>query len=116
MSCGLDSWINQPIPLVVDHIDGDTSNHSLDNLRLVCPNCDALSSTYKKRNIKNIKHTSDGRSVRRKEDYDAKLKHNGFNRVTRVREHGICEECGTTFPKRKHSQKYCSRSCADKHR
>lgn len=34
------------VPLVADHIDGNWRNNNEDNLRLVCPNCDALSPTY----------------------------------------------------------------------
>ncbi len=34
------------VPLVADHMDGEWRNNAEDNLRLVCPNCDALSSTY----------------------------------------------------------------------
>lgn len=34
------------VPLVADHIDGNWRNNAEQNLRLVCPNCDALSPTY----------------------------------------------------------------------
>ena len=34
------------VPLVADHIDGNWRNNSEKNLRLLCPNCDSLSSTY----------------------------------------------------------------------
>lgn len=34
------------VPLVADHIDGNWRNNVEGNLRLVCPNCDALSPTY----------------------------------------------------------------------
>lgn len=34
------------IPLVADHIDGNWRNNNESNLRLICPNCDALSPTY----------------------------------------------------------------------
>ena len=34
------------IPLVADHIDGNWRNNVENNLRLVCPNCDSLSSTF----------------------------------------------------------------------
>lgn len=34
------------VPLVADHIDGNWKNNIEENLRLVCPNCDALSPTY----------------------------------------------------------------------
>lgn len=33
-------------PLVADHIDGNWRNNIESNLRLLCPNCDALTSTY----------------------------------------------------------------------
>lgn len=34
-------------PLEIDHIDGNPYNNHVDNLRLVCPNCHSLTSTYK---------------------------------------------------------------------
>jgi len=34
------------VPLVADHIDGNWRNNTEENLRLICPNCDALSPTY----------------------------------------------------------------------
>lgn len=37
--------------LEIDHIDGDSTNHKPENLRVLCPNCHALTSTYKARNI-----------------------------------------------------------------
>jgi hypothetical protein len=46
--CGWDK-INSKIgysPLVADHIDGNWRNNQEDNLRLICPNCDSLTSTY----------------------------------------------------------------------
>lgn len=32
---------------VLDHIDGDCSNNKRENLRLICPNCDSQTSTFK---------------------------------------------------------------------
>jgi hypothetical protein len=48
--CGVSEWNGKPIVLVLDHIDGNSDNWSLDNLQLICPNCDSQTSTYKSRN------------------------------------------------------------------
>ncbi len=34
------------VPLVADHIDGNWRNNTEANLRLICPNCDALNPTF----------------------------------------------------------------------
>jgi Zn finger protein HypA/HybF involved in hydrogenase expression len=52
VSCKLTEWLNEPIPLELDHIDGDNSNNELSNLRLLCPNCHAKTSTYRGKNKK----------------------------------------------------------------
>ncbi len=48
--CENTEWQNKPIPLIVDHIDGNTDNHSVENFRLVCGNCDMQLDTYKSKN------------------------------------------------------------------
>lgn len=49
-SCGLTEWMSNPIPLELDHIDGNNDNNTLINLRLLCPNCHALTPTYRGKN------------------------------------------------------------------
>ena len=50
--CGLTTWMNEPIPLELHHIDGNRTNHKLENLKLLCPNCHAQTETYRAKNIK----------------------------------------------------------------
>lgn len=50
-NCGLTEWIGQPISLEVHHMDGDSLNNELDNLKLLCPNCHALTENYRGKNI-----------------------------------------------------------------
>lgn len=49
--CGISKWKNQDLSLELDHIDGDAANNKLSNLRLLCPNCHSLTSTYRGRSI-----------------------------------------------------------------
>lgn len=48
--CGRASWRGQPIPLELDHRNGDHRDNELANLRLLCPNCHALTPTYRGKN------------------------------------------------------------------
>lgn len=48
--CFNNEWLGQSIPIELDHINGDPSNNLPDNLRLICPNCHALTPTAKGRN------------------------------------------------------------------
>lgn len=53
--CHNTTWLDQPIPLELDHIDGDSSNNTLQNLRLLCPNCHAFTPTYRGKNQERCK-------------------------------------------------------------
>lgn len=45
--CKLKEWNSLPIPLELDHIDGNHYNQLENNLRLICPNCHAQTPTYR---------------------------------------------------------------------
>ncbi len=48
--CGLEEWLEEPIPLEIDHIDGDRTNNEKENLKLLCCNCHGLTPTWRGRN------------------------------------------------------------------
>lgn len=61
--CSLgEEWNGKPISLQLDHIDGNSDNHQLENVRLLCPNCHSQTPNYGIRNK--------GQSSRRKSNMD----------------------------------------------
>ncbi len=48
------------IPLEIEHIDGNYLNNNEENLKVLCPNCHSLTSTYKGANM------NSGRKMRSK--------------------------------------------------
>ena len=52
--CNLNSWLNNLIPLELDHINGIRTDNRIENLRILCPNCHALTPTYRGKNKKSV--------------------------------------------------------------
>jgi 5-methylcytosine-specific restriction endonuclease McrA len=48
--CGIKDWNNTKLNMELDHIDGDRTNHNIDNLRMICPNCHSQTDTYRSKN------------------------------------------------------------------
>src|SRR4051812_29770139 len=67
--------------LILNHVNGDRHDHRLENLRIVCPNCNATLDTHC------------GRSTRLE------------------REPRTCLRCGQAFAPQSPTQRYCSRAC-----
>lgn len=65
--CKGTEWFGKPMPVTMDHIDGNASNNNLDNLRLICPNCDRFTPTFGYRNKGNGRQS---RGIKRFDKYD----------------------------------------------
>lgn len=51
--CGkLPIWRDKPLVMILDHINGVNNDHRLENLRLVCPDCNSQLPTFAGRNTK----------------------------------------------------------------
>jgi len=90
-SCKLSEWMNQPIPIEIDHINGTHTDNRIENLRFLCPNCHALTDTYKGKNTKNKEHS--------KEKYE-KLKNNRICtncNKPKFKNSEMCKECYITL-------------------
>ena len=84
---GTDTHNNLPLTLQMDHIDGNSDNNDLNNLRLLCPNCHTQTETWCKRNIKNTKRN------KYLSDYKINRKHEQLTQSGRVpRLHRGCRE------------------------
>lgn len=83
------SWLNKPLVLQLDHINGNASDNRLKNLRFLCPNCHTQTPTFGNKN----------KMIRTKAD-----RHSHYNKE--------CKQCGKSFISNGIRQMYCSTKCA----
>ena len=50
--CSINSWMNKPLSLQLDHINGINNDNRLFNLRFLCPNCHTQTDTWGTKNKK----------------------------------------------------------------
>jgi hypothetical protein len=83
--CGQDElWHGRRMSLILDHVNGVHDDNRLENLRIVCANCNATLDTHCGRK----------------------------NRLPQVER--ACLHCGTLFFPRSERQRYCSRTCGQR--
>jgi hypothetical protein len=44
--CGIKNWLDKSLKFHLDHIDGNKKNCTIENLRVLCPNCHSQTETY----------------------------------------------------------------------
>jgi hypothetical protein len=83
--CGQgESWRGRHMSLILDHVNGDSRDNRLENLRIVCPNCAATLETHCGRKLK------------------------------RPAEQFLCRGCERPFWPKDVRQRYCSRECGQR--
>lgn len=50
-----ENWHGKHISLIIDHINGNHKDNRLENLRILCPNCNATLDTHCGKNVKDQK-------------------------------------------------------------
>lgn len=50
--CKIFEWNGKQLNCELDHIDGDRTNHKLENLKILCPNCHSQTNTFCAKNKK----------------------------------------------------------------
>jgi hypothetical protein len=50
--CGISEWRNKPLSIQLDHCNGINTDHRLENLRMLCPNCHSQTETFGVKNRK----------------------------------------------------------------
>jgi 5-methylcytosine-specific restriction endonuclease McrA len=53
--CDISNWMGKKINCELDHINGDRTDHRIENLRILCPNCHSQTETFRSKNIDKIK-------------------------------------------------------------
>lgn len=56
-------WIDKPLPVILDHINGNKLDNNPRNLRYLCPNCDSQLSTRGGKNRGRVLEAEDGTYV-----------------------------------------------------
>jgi len=57
--CGISDWRGRPLSIQIDHVNGNGQDHSLENLRMLCPNCHSQTPTFAGRNRKRLRNLQD---------------------------------------------------------
>ena len=62
--CKGTEWLSHPMPLELEHINGDNCDNRRENLILLCPNCHTLTPTYRGKNKGRMAKLADAQDKR----------------------------------------------------
>lgn len=82
-------WNGKTLVLVLDHINGVNDDNRLENLQLVCPNCNSQLDTFSGRNIPGVRRKSTNPKTRGGQPGVARTK---SRRVSRPPYEKLCQE------------------------
>lgn len=105
--CQNTTWNDRPIPIEIDHINGDHRDNRIENIRFLCPNCHAQTDTYKGKNMRICKNKVQENKVQETQEPQIVKK-----RGRKTQPHKVCVDCGEKCRK---TATRCG-GCDDKHR
>lgn len=117
--CLTTDWMGNPVPLALDHINGNNKDNRITNLRILCSMCHAQTVTYCGRNIKSARGKIEGDengflkpgTVERFEQIVSRKSRaatKGSRRI-KTKSTGKCHQCDIVVTG---SKKYCSSDCS----
>jgi len=138
--CNRTEWMGKPIPIEIEHKDGDRYNNRIENLTLLCPNCHSFTLTYRGKNKKlnrlkmfELHPELVSKSERYCKDCNAKITQSKSGYCAKcVKKHMLrkhidreympkartvtsylleCAQCKKEFRSPHHKQKFCSYKC-----
>lgn len=90
--CGLSpTWQGKKLVLRLDHINGVNNDHRLENLRMLCSNCDSQTDTFAGRNIKKRSKKKEKKKVKTKKIRESCMICE--QKVAKTNKSGLCLSC-----------------------
>lgn len=132
--CGNTEWLGKPITLELHHINGDNTDHRLENLQLLCPNCHAFTDNYRGKNLqsalsekKDVEYRKFRETLTGNADGNpepsmplingkacAETLHDKPKSSKKELTPKYCAYCGKLLEGKSRRNKYCSQECAHK--